>query len=80
MQTYLWFRKGCSVLQWVFVAKEIVELEARGVYGGVLIKQRQYWPNNIPGNDIDKHFEGKEVGSVDCLEMKTYAGKSFKIH
>ena len=49
-----------------FVAKGIVELEARGMYGGLLINKRQYWPSNIPGNDIDKHFEGKEVGAVDC--------------
>ena len=50
------------------------------MYGGALIKRRQYWTNNIPGDDIDKHFEGKEVGLVDCLEMKTDEGKSFKIH
>ena len=47
------------------VSKGVVELEARGVYGGALIKKRQYWPRNVPGDDIDKHFEGKEVGAVD---------------
>ena len=41
------------------VAKEIVGLEARGVYGGVLIKKQQYWPRNVSGSDTDKHFEGK---------------------
>ena len=47
------------------VAKGFVELEDRGVYGGAMIKKRQYWPRNVPGDDIDKHFEGKEVGAVD---------------
>ena len=45
------------------------------MYGGALIKKRRYWPN-----DFDKHFEGKEVGAVDCLEMKTDEGKSSKIN
>ena len=40
------------------VAKGFVELEDRGVYGGAMIKKRQYWPNNVPGDEIDKHFEG----------------------
>ena len=53
------------------VANGIVELEARGMYGGALIKKRQYFPNNVPGDDIDNHFEGKEVGAVHCLEMRT---------
>ena len=42
----------------------MVELEARGVYGGELIKKQRYWPNHVPVNDIDRHFEGKEVGAV----------------
>ena len=59
----------------VCVAKGIFELEARGVYWGVLTKKRRYWPNNVPSDDIDKHFEGKEVGVVDFLEMNTNEGK-----
>ena len=62
------------------VAKGVVELEARGVYGWALIKKQQYWPNNVPGDDIDNNFEGKEVGVIYYLEMKTYEGKAFKIH
>ena len=42
-----------------YIAKGIVELEAKGVYGGALIKKRKYWPMNVPGDEIDKHFEGK---------------------
>ena len=53
------------------VAKGLVELEDRGVYGGALINKRQCWPRNIPGNDIEKHLEEKRMGAVDCLEIKT---------
>ena len=63
-----------------FVEKGIDELEARGVYGVVLIKTRQYWLRNVPDNNIDKQFEGKKMGAVDFLEMKTYEGNFFKIH
>ena len=50
------------------------------MYGGVLTNKRRYWPNNVPVDDIFKKFEGKEVGVIDCLEMKTDEGKVFKIH
>ena len=63
-----------------FVANVIFELETRCVYGVGLIKKRRYWSRNVPGNDIDKHFEGKEVVLVDFLEMKIYGGNVFKIH
>ena len=62
------------------VDKGIVELEDRGVHGGALIMKRRYWPRNVPGDDTDQHFEGKEVGAVDCLEMNTDDGKALKIH
>ena len=50
------------------------------MYGGALIKKQQYWPMNVTGDDIDKHFAGKEVGAFDFLEMNTDEGKAFKIH
>ena len=53
------------------VAKGVVKLEARGAYGGALVKKRRYWPRNVPGDDIDKHFEGKGMGAVAYLDMKT---------
>ena len=55
-------------------------MEYIGVYGGALIKKQRYWPKNVPINDIDKHFEGKEVVAVDCLEINTDEGKAFNIH
>ena len=45
----------------------------------MLINKRRYWPMNVPGDDIDKHFEGKEVGEVDCLDTKTDEWKAFNI-
>ena len=62
------------------VSKGILEFESRFMYVGALIKKRQYWPNNVSGDEIDKHSEGKEVGAVDCLDMKTDERKSFNIH
>jgi hypothetical protein len=61
------------------VAKGIVELAARGVYGGALIKKRRYWPKSVPGDLIDRHFADKEVGDYDMLETTTEEGKPFKI-
>ena len=62
------------------VAKGIVELETRGMYGGALIKKQRYWTRNVSYNDIDKKSEGKEVGAANCLDTKTDEGKTFKIH
>ena len=50
------------------------------MYGVVLIKKRQYWLRNVPDDNIDKQFEGKNMGAVDCLEMNTDEVKLFKIH
>ena len=76
------FGSGKSVIfgSVFFVAKGVVEFETRGVYEGAFIKKRRYWPNNVPGNDIDKKFEGKEVGEADCLETNTDKCKVFNIH
>ena len=63
-----------------FVEKVIDELEARGVYGVVLIKKRQYWLRNVPDDNIDKQFEGKKMGAVDFLNKNTNEGEAFKIH
>jgi hypothetical protein len=38
-----------------------------------------YWPKGVPGDDINKHFEGKEIGSYDCF-VQEKDGKKFLIH
>jgi Transposase IS4 len=49
------------------VLKGIIELRQRGVFAAAVIKKRRYWPKYIPGEQIQQHFAGQEVGSVDAL-------------
>ena len=52
-------------------------LEERGVYSGALIKKRRYWPNNVPGDSINRNFVNKEVEDVEILEAKMDDGNPF---
>ena len=61
------------------VAKGIADLEAKGVYAGYLIKNQHYWPEVLPGDLIDTHFQDKEVSDVGMLEARTQENKSFRI-
>lgn len=49
------------------VLKAIIELKKKGVYASALIKKRRQWPRDVPGDDINCHFDGKEVGHTDQL-------------
>lgn len=63
----LWGTSKVVVLDSGFcVLKGLVELRKKGVFASALIKKRRYWPKYIPGDEIKKHFEEKEVGVVDC--------------
>ena len=79
MYTYLWIREGCGFVQWIFFAKGITDLEAKGMYAGALIKKRCYWPKGFPGDLIDAHFEDKEVNDVGMIEARNQDNKSFRI-
>lgn len=48
------------------VLEAIIQLRKKGVFAGALIKKRRYWPKYIKGDAIKKHFEDKDVGSVDA--------------
>jgi hypothetical protein len=48
------------------VLQGLIELKKRGVFAAALIKKRRYWPKWILGDEIDKHFDDKEVGDVDA--------------
>ena len=61
------------------VATSITEIEAKGVYAGSLINKRLYWPEGVPGDLIDTHFEDKEVGDVGMIESRTEDRKLFII-
>ena len=50
-----------------------------GVFGQALIKKRKYWPNGVPGDQIDKYFEDKPVGYCETLRQE-FDGDVFYIH
>jgi len=72
--TVLWLAKPLFAIGTVIimdsgfcVLKVIVSLLLFGVYSSALIKKQCYWPKDVPGDDIARHFESKEVGDVDDL-------------
>eukprot|EP01082_Thalassiosira_pseudonana_P010906 g9889.t1 g9889 contig4:805493-806287(-) len=62
------------------VSAGILALHDKGVYGQALIKKRgRYWPRGVPGDEINKHFEGKQIGEFECF-VQEKEGKQFLIH
>jgi Transposase IS4 len=61
------------------VAKGIIEMEKKGIYGQALIKKRRYWPKFIPGDKIDQKFQDKEVGETGVGEVKVDTGEALKV-
>ena len=61
------------------VAKGIIEMEKKGVFGQALIKKLRYWPKFIPGDAIDQRFENKEVGDTEVGEVKIDTGEALKV-
>ena len=49
------------------ILEGLIELRKKGVFAGALIKKRRHWPKHVPGDEIDQHFDNKEVGSTDAL-------------
>lgn len=49
------------------VLKAIVELQNVGFFAAALTKKKFNWPKHIKCDDIEKHFEENEVGTVDSL-------------
>ncbi|KAL7447907.1 hypothetical protein ACHAXS_000102 [Conticribra weissflogii] len=67
---------------WEFPCKyEVVgELKtAEWRFWTLIKKQGQYWPQSVPGDDIDTYFEGKELGETMLLEQEIEMIK-FLIH
>ena len=54
------------------VAKGLVELRKKGIFGAVLVKKRRYWPEIIKGDVINAHFAPKELGNVDAVKQVEY--------
>ena len=61
------------------VAKGIIDLKAKYVYAGAMIKENSYWPKIFPGELIDTHFGDKEIGDIVMLQDGTQYNKSFRI-
>ncbi len=62
------------------VTAGILALHDHGVYGQSLVKKRgRNWPKGVPGDAIDAHFEGKDLGHSDCY-VQEMEGKKFLVH
>ena len=61
------------------VTAGILHMHDHGVYGQSLIKKRKYWPKGVPGDQIDKYFEGKPLGFVKTLRQDM-EGIPFNVH
>ena len=51
------------------VTAGILHLHNLGVYGQALQKKLRYWPRNVPGDQIDRYFEGKPLGHCESLQQ-----------
>ena len=61
------------------VTEGILALHEFGVFGQALIKKRgRYWPKGVPGDRIEAHFEGKELGYTETL-VQLIDGQRFMV-
>ena len=61
------------------VTAGILHMHAHGVFGQSLIKKRKYWPKHVPGDLIDRHFEGKPLGHAETYRQ-VIDGVTFNVH
>ena len=61
------------------VTAGVMALHAHGVFGQFLIKKRRYWPQQVPGDQIDEYMKGKELGAVESF-VQDLGGTPFYIH
>ena len=61
------------------VLEGILALRERGVFASALIKKRRYWPKNVDGEAIIRHFSDKTVGDIDAL-LGCHKGRNFHIY
>jgi hypothetical protein len=57
----------------------VTALHAHGVFGQFLIKKRRYWPQKVPGDQIDEYMKGKALGVVE-LFVQDLGGTLSYIH
>ena len=68
IQASLFYGKICCDGKLFCVVNGIFALTAKGLYAGDLINKRRYFPKNVPGYLINRHFDDKEVEYVDMLK------------
>jgi hypothetical protein len=49
------------------VTAGVTALYAQGVSGQFLIKKCRYWPQKVPGDQIDEYMKGKALGAVESF-------------
>ncbi len=57
----------------------VMALHAHGVFGQFLIKKRGYWPQKVPGDQIDEYMKGKGLGAVESF-VQDLGGTPFYIN
>ena len=68
MTRSIWHTGMCVVMDSGFcVLKGILEIAKKGVYGAALIKKRRYWPRGVPGDQIIRDFNDKEIGYANAI-------------
>lgn len=60
------------------VLQGLLEMLKKGVFGHAQIKKRRYWPKWIKGDEVNEHFENKEVGQSDAKNI-TWEGKQMRL-
>ncbi len=63
----------------VNIGSYIMYLHAHGVFGQFLVKKCRYWPQQVPGDQIDAYMKDKELGVVESF-VQDLEGMPFYIH
>ena len=61
------------------VENGIIELAAKGVYAGALVKKLRYWPQIVPVDLVNRHSVDNVIEDVEILEASAEDGKPFRI-
>jgi hypothetical protein len=61
------------------VTAGVIALHTHGVFGQLIIKKRRYWPQKVPGDQIDALMLRKGLGDVESF-IQNLGGTLFYIH
>ena len=57
----------------------VIACTEKGCYPATYVKKRGHWPRGVPGDHIDGHFAGAELGHCETL-VQTYQNQRFLVH